>query len=44
MEKDDSQVQGTENVFNKILEENLNLKKDMPIYIQEYYRTPNRVY
>ena len=32
------------NVFNKIIEENFpNLKKEMPINIQEAYRTPNRL-
>jgi hypothetical protein len=29
-------------IFNKIIEENfLNLKKEMPMYTQEAYRTPN---
>ena len=33
-----------ENIFNKIIEENfLNLKKVMPMNIQEAYRTPNRL-
>jgi hypothetical protein len=32
----DSQLKGPENIFNKIIEENLpNLKKEMPINIQE---------
>ena len=41
--EEDSQLQGPENIFNKIIEENLhNLKKDVPVNIQEPYRTPNR--
>ena len=36
--------QGPANVFNKIIEENFpNLKKEMPMNIQEAYRTPNRL-
>jgi hypothetical protein len=32
------------NIFNKIMEENFpNLKKEMPMNIQETYRTPNRL-
>jgi hypothetical protein len=39
-EKEDSQLKGNGNVFNKIIEENfLNLKKEMDIKIQEVYRT-----
>ena len=35
---------GPANIFNKIIEENFpNLKKEMPINIQEAYRTPNRM-
>ena len=35
---------GTVNIFNKIIEENFpNLKKEMPMNIQEAYRTPNRL-
>lgn len=31
-----------ENIFNKILEENFsNLDKEMPVQVQEAYRTPN---
>jgi uncharacterized coiled-coil protein SlyX len=42
---EDSQVKGTVNIFNKIIEENFpNLKKEMPMNIQEAYRTPNRLY
>jgi hypothetical protein len=37
-----SQLKGTVNIFNKVIEENFaNLKKEMPINIQEAYRTPN---
>jgi hypothetical protein len=43
-EEEDSQIQGQESIFNKIIEENfLNLKKDIPINVQEAYRTPNRL-
>ena len=39
-----SQLKGTVNIFNKIIEENFpNLKREVPIYIQEAYRTPNRL-
>jgi hypothetical protein len=32
------------NIFNKIIEENFhNLKKEMPMNIQEPYKTPNRL-
>ena len=38
------QIKGRANNFNKIIEENFpNLKKDMPMNIQEAYRTPNRL-
>ena len=38
-----SQIKGLANIFNKIIEENFpNLKKQMPMNIQEAYRTPNR--
>jgi hypothetical protein len=41
-ESEDSQLNGPVNIFNKIIEENSpNLKKEMPINIQEAYRTPN---
>ena len=37
------QLKGPANIFNKIIEENFtNLKNDMPMNIQEAYRTPNR--
>ena len=36
------QLKGPENVFNKLIEENFpKLKKEMPMNIQEAYRTPN---
>jgi hypothetical protein len=41
-ESEDSQLKGPINIFNKIIEENVpNLKKEMPMNIQEAYRTPN---
>ena len=41
-EKEDFQLKGPANIFNKIIEENFpNLKKEMPMDIQEAYRTPN---
>ena len=41
-ENEDFQLKRTVNIFNKIIEENFpNLKKEMPINIQEAYRTPN---
>jgi hypothetical protein len=40
----DSQFTGPVNIFNKIIKENVpNLKKVMPVNIQEAYRTPNRL-
>jgi hypothetical protein len=43
-EKEDFQLEGTVNIFNKIIEENFhNLKKEMPMNIQEAYRTLNRL-
>ena len=43
-ECEDFQLKGPVNIFNKIIEENFpNLKKEMPIYIQEAYRTPKRL-
>jgi chromosome segregation ATPase len=43
-EKEDFQLKGPVNIFNKIIEENFpNLKKEMPMNIQEAYRTPNRL-
>jgi hypothetical protein len=44
-EKEDFQLKGPVNIFNKITEENFfNLKKEMPMNIQESYRTPNSLY
>jgi hypothetical protein len=41
-ESEDFQLKGPVNIFNKIIKENLpNLKKEMPMIIQEAYRTPN---
>jgi hypothetical protein len=38
------QLKGPANIFNKIIEENFpKLKKEMPMTIQEAYRTPNRL-
>ena len=38
------QIKGPENIFNKIIEENCpNLKNDIPMKVQEAYRTPNRL-
>jgi hypothetical protein len=44
-ENEDFQLKGPANIFNKIIEENFpNIKKEMPVSIQEAYRTPNRLY
>jgi hypothetical protein len=43
-ENEDFQLKGPANIFNKGIEENLlNLKKKMPMNIQEVYRAPNRL-
>ena len=43
-EREDSQLKGPVNIFNKIIEENFhNIMKEMPVNIQEAYRTPNRL-
>jgi hypothetical protein len=43
-ESEGSQLKGPVIIFNKIIEENfLKLKKEMPMNIQEAYRTPNRL-
>ena len=43
-ESKDSKLKGPVNNFNKSIEENFpNLKKEMPMNIQEAYRTPNRL-
>ena len=42
-ENEDFQIKGPVNIFNKMIEENFpNLKKEMPMNIQEAYRTQNR--
>jgi hypothetical protein len=41
-EKENFQLKGPINIFNKIIEENFpNLKKELPTNIQEAYKTPN---
>jgi hypothetical protein len=43
-ENEDFQLKGPANIFNKIIEENLlYLKEEMPMNIQEAYRTPKRL-
>jgi hypothetical protein len=43
-ENEDFQLKGPSNIFNKIIEENFpNLKKEIPMNIEEAYRTPNRL-
>jgi hypothetical protein len=43
-ENKDSQLKGPVNIFNKIIEEKFpNLKKEMPMNIQEAYSSPNRL-
>ena len=43
-ENEDFQLKRPEYIFNKNVEENFhNLKKEMPMNIQEAYRTPNRL-
>ena len=42
-ESKDSQAKGPVNIFNKIIENFSSLKKEMPMNIQEAYRTPNRL-
>ena len=43
-EREDSQLKGPVNIFNKIIEGNFpNLTKKMSMNIQEAYRTPNRL-
>jgi hypothetical protein len=40
---EDFKLKGPENIFNKIIEEKFpNLRKEIPMNIQEAYRTPNR--
>ena len=43
-QSEDLQLKGPANIFNNIIEENFpNLKKEMPMNIQETYRIPNRL-
>jgi hypothetical protein len=43
-EGNNNQLKGAVNIFKEIIEENfLNLKKEMPLNIQEAYRNPNRL-
>ena len=43
-EEGEVQLKSTENIFNKIKEENFpNLKKDMPMKVQEAQRIPTRL-
>jgi hypothetical protein len=43
-ENKESQLKRPVNIFNKVIEENFpNLKKEMPMSIQEVYRTSNRL-
>jgi hypothetical protein len=43
-ENEDFQIKGPVNIFKKVIEENFpNQKKEMPMNIQEAYRTPNRL-
>jgi hypothetical protein len=44
IEEGDVQAKGMHNIFNNIITENFqNLKKTMPIQVQEASRTPNRL-
>ena len=43
MRKKIFQLKGPANIFKKIIEDFQNLKKEMPMNIQEAYRTPNRL-
>ena len=43
-EGEDLQLKGPEIIFTKIIKENFpNLKKGIPLMVQEAYRTPNRL-
>jgi hypothetical protein len=43
-ENEEFQLKGPANNFNNIIEKNFpNVKKEMPMNIQEAYRTPNRL-
>ena len=41
-ENEDFQLKSPENIFNKIIEENFYIE-EMPMNIQETYKTPNRL-
>ena len=44
VEEEELQLNGLENIFNKIIEENFpTLKEDIPMKVHEAYRTPNRL-
>ena len=44
IDSEDLHLKGPVNIFNKVVEENFpNLEKDMPMNIQEAFRTPNRL-
>jgi hypothetical protein len=40
-EREDSQIKDPEDIFNKIIEEKFPNLKEMPMEVQEDYRTPN---
>jgi hypothetical protein len=41
-DKEDFQLKGPTNIFNKIIKENFpNLKKEMPMNIEKVYKAPN---
>lgn len=41
---EEDQVKGMENIFNEIIEESiLNLKKEIPIKLQEAHKMPNKL-
>ena len=40
-EREELQIKDPENIFNKIIENFPNLKNDIPMKVQEAYRTPN---
>jgi hypothetical protein len=43
-EREDSQLKGPVNIFNRVIDESFpSLKKEMPMNIQEAYRTTNRL-
>jgi hypothetical protein len=43
-ENEDFQLKGPVNIFNKFIEENFpKVKRELPMNIQETYRTPNRL-